>query len=151
MMMRVRGDMSATGMAASFRKATNSVKTIFTPSSQPPVAASFHGTPISQASGVKTKPRPRSTVSGWPPTAGKLLRMALARATRATMTTRMAAIFITTIMPSAVPLETASMALSYFSDELYSTFSCWRLINSGTMIRASKTPAGAETMAAARM
>src|SRR5690554_5584893 len=63
----VFGEMlEAATSSASFRYATNSLRTILVPSKEPIVVASLHSTPTIQAMGAKTQPNTISILNGAP-------------------------------------------------------------------------------------
>ena len=109
MIMRVRSSSVVAPILAIWMKAVNSVRISLTPSRPPAVPASFQGTPIDQARGEKTTPRPRAMLSGWPPTIGMAPRTLSTIVARATKTIRVAPTFSAICRPSVVPFMTASI------------------------------------------
>ena len=93
-------------------KAVNSVSISFTPKRAPAACASFQGMPRHQASGEKARPKPRSRLSGAPPTGASRPSAPSTIATSETNTISVAAIFRMISSPSPVPLIRASIELS---------------------------------------
>ncbi len=107
------------------------------PSSEPTVAASFQGTPITQASGASSQPSAPCSVYG--------AMTRFTSATSATNTTSMATILSSSCAPSSVPRVMASMA-PVASDLRFRSPEAVR--PGGTIRKAITSAAGAERMEA---
>src|SRR5690554_2188232 len=124
----VFGEMlEAATSSASFRYATNSLRTILVPSKEPIVVASVHSTPTIQAMGAKTQPNTISILKGAPIKLDKPVKSLihpkkpLNIASNAMNANNIAPTFKANVKPTPAPDAAASIPLAFVFSTVIST------------------------------